>query len=119
MEFLNQQHEERFYELLMRDKTRAKDNERRAFFYIFAGNEFLYHKVQSFYDFEEHGILPEGFKEVDLPSSMNGLAELAFNLYNNFHHEEKEMKSVINLFAALDENNFELAVNAIRVRFNK
>jgi hypothetical protein len=117
--FLSHDHEERFNELLERDNTRLKDNERQALFFVLSGNEDLFRKIDNFYDFEDHSIRPEGFNEVDLTSSTKALVELAFNLYNNYSHVESEMKSVLDLFASLDENNFELALMAIRVRFNQ
>lgn len=117
--FLSHDHEERFNELLERDNTRLKDNERQALFFVLSGNEDLFRKIDAFYDFEDHSIRPEGFNEVDLTSSTKALVELAFNLYNNYSHVESEMKSVLDLFASLDENNFELALMAIRVRFNQ
>lgn len=117
--FLNDDQEKNFNELISQDKTNEKDVERKALFYIFAGNEDLYNKVNNFYDFEENSIRLEGFEEVDLTSSSRSLVELAFNLYNNYSHLDKEMKSVLDLFGDLDIENFELALQAIRVRFNR
>lgn len=117
--FLNMNQEERFNELVLRDGTSLKDVERRALFFIFAGNEDLFNKVNNFYDFEENSIRLEGFEEVDLTGSARGLVELAFNLYNDYEHLEKPMQSIVYLFGGLDDKNFELALQAIKIRFNK
>lgn len=119
MPFLSSEHEERFNRLVDRDNTHLKDSERKALFFIFAGNDDLYSKVEALYDFEEHCIVAEGFDKVDLTSSARGLVELAFNLYNNYSHIEGKMKSVLDIFASLDEDNFELALMGIRFRFNR
>lgn len=117
--FLTSLHEERFNEFVERDNTGIKDRERKALFLVFASNEDLYSKVNDFYDFDDHSIKLEGFDQVDLTSAVRGLVELAFNLYNNYSHPNESMKSVNDLFADLDDRNFELALTAIRVRFDQ
>lgn len=43
-------HKNKFNQLLKRDQTYERDVERRALFYIIAGNEDLYNKVEFIYD---------------------------------------------------------------------
>lgn len=43
--FINQEHQDRFNQLLCRDNTRKKDVERYALFYLVSGYEDLYRKV--------------------------------------------------------------------------
>ncbi|MGO1372413.1 MAG: DUF6075 family protein [Senegalia sp. (in: firmicutes)] len=99
--------------LIDRDKMHKEDIERKALFYILAGNLDLYEKVDYIYDFKNHIIIPECLesREVDFSSSSRKLIKLAFNLFNGFPAD------VLDSFYLLDEDNFELAINAIKVRF--
>lgn len=104
---------ERYDELIEKDGTYKGDNEREALFYILAGNMDLYRKVDYIYDFKERAITPECLEGgVDLPSSSRRLIKLAYNLFNSYPAD------VIDSFAGLDEDNFNLALNAIKIRFN-
>lgn len=113
--FLDMEHKENFNELMERAKVSKGDTERKALFYIVSGNFDLYNKVNHIYNFEENKInidCLEGGK-VDFSSSSRTLVKLAYNLYNSYPSD-----SVIDTFYLLDEQNFKLAMNAIRLRFN-
>jgi hypothetical protein len=110
--FLSPVHKERYNELLQRDNTRSNDIERQAMFFIFAGNEDLYRKVDYLYDFELHFMIFEGLEKARLSGSEESLVRLAFNLYNNY-----PIRSITDLFSALDDQNKQLAFNAIKMRF--
>mgnify|MGYP000265351368 CR=1 FL=1 len=112
--FLNEMHQIRFNQLLRKDQTYTGDTERKAVFFIIAGNNDLFLKSDFIYDFEERVILPENLTngKVDFSQSSRNLIRLAFNLYNSY-----EGVSVIDTFCGLDETNFALALNAIRMRF--
>lgn len=107
--------EDRFNQLLQKDGTYERDLERKALFYILAGNLDLYSKVNFIYDFEDKGIKPECLESegVDFCSSSRKLIKLGFNLFNSFPAD------VIDTFYVLDEDNFNLALNAIKIRFGK
>lgn len=105
---------ERLIELLKRDNTNADDNERKAMFTIFAGNDELYSKVDKFYNFEERSINLDVFEEVDLSGGTYQLVKLAFNLYS-FQNEA----NVAEVFRSLDSSNYELDMKAIDIRFKK
>ncbi|MFW6025751.1 MAG: DUF6075 family protein [Candidatus Woesearchaeota archaeon] len=106
----------RFNQLMELDGTNEKDVERKALFHIIAGNEDLYKKKDFIYDFKENCISPECFENeaVDFCSSSKKLIELGFNLFNNY-----PTNSIINIFAGLDQVNFKLALDAIKIRYNK
>lgn len=108
-------HTENLNELIKRDNTSATDVERLAMFTIFS-NDDLFSKVHALYDFQEHSIKPESLEngEVDLSSSSLKLVKLAYNLFNGYHAAD-----VLNTFSGLDEYNFELCIQAIRIRFNQ
>lgn len=110
--FLCQDHKEMFKCFLQQDGTHHKDVERKAMFYIFAGNTELSDKICIFYDFEERMIRFEGFDEISLSSSSKSLVKLGFNLYNNY-----PCGTVVDMFGNLDEKNRKLALNAIQLRF--
>lgn len=109
-------HEDRFNELVKRDNTAEDDLERRSLFYILSGNLDLYNKVDYIYDFDERKIKSECLEseEIDFCSSSRKLIKLGYNLYNSSNSAD-----VIDTFYILDDDNFELALNAIKLRFDK
>lgn len=104
-----------YTELLTKDQTAETDVERKALFLIFS-NDDLFGKVTHLYDFKEHSIKPESLEngEVDLSSSSRKLVLAAFNLYNG-HYEA----DIFDTFAGLDDGNFALLIQAIKIRFNQ
>ena len=103
-----------YRKLLNKDKTAESDVERRALFRIFSTDE-VFRKVTHLYDFKEHSIKPESLEngEVDLSSSSRKLVMAAFNLYNGYYKAD-----LCNTFAGLDDENFDLMIQAIKIRFN-
>ena len=101
--------------LLIKDNTAETDVERKALFRIFS-NDDLFGKVTHLYDFKEHSIKPESLEngEVDLSSSSRKLVLAAFNLYNGHYKAD-----LCDTFAGLDDENFDLMIQAIKIRFNK
>ena len=107
--------EERYKKLIEKDGTSEGDTERKALFYILAGNIDLYTKADHIYNFKERAITPECLDNgmVDFCSSSRKLVKLAYNLFNSFPAD------IIDTFYVLDEDNFNLALNSIKLRFNK
>ena len=101
--------------LLTKDNTAETDVERKALFLIFSTDD-LFRKVTHLYDFKEHSIKPEALEngEVDLSSSSRKLVMAAFNLYNGHYKAD-----ICDTFAGLDDENFNLLIQAIKIRFNK
>ena len=112
----------RFEELMAKDNTRKDDTERKALFYIIAGNEELYNKVEHIYDFEQHMIKHDLLNvNEDSPayltepsSTARKLLELGFNLFN-----PRNKADVCDTFLTFGDENFLLAMNAIRIRFKR
>ena len=104
-----------YTELLIKDKTAETDVERKALFRILSTDDLL-RKVTHLYDFKEHSIKPESLEngEVDLSSSSRKLVLAAFNLYNGHYKAD-----LWDTFAGLDDENFDLMIQAIKIRFNK
>lgn len=106
--------EDRLNQLTKRAEAHEKDLERKAMFFIIAGNSDLYSKVNHIYDFEDKSIKPECLEseDVDFCSSSRKLIKLAFNLYNGYSAD------VLDTLCGLDESNFNLAINAMKIRMN-
>ncbi len=103
----------RYQQLLERSGATPGDLERRALFHIIAGNDDLYSKVESIYDFEGNFIKDECLDgDVDFCSSSRKLLKLGYNLYNGYD------ASVIEVFSGFDDNNARLAIEAIKIRFD-
>ena len=108
-------HTDNYTELLIKDKTAENDVERKSLFLIFSTDD-LFGKVTHLYDFKEHSIKPQSLKngEVDLSSSSRKLVMAAFNLYNGHYKAD-----LCDTFASLDDENFNLVIQAIKIRFHK
>ena len=104
-----------YRKLLIKDKTPDTDVERKALFLIFSTDD-LFRKVTHLYDFKEHSIKPEALEngEVDLSSSSRKLVMAAFNLYNGYYKAD-----LCDTFAGLDDENFDLMIQALKIRFNQ
>lgn len=103
----------RMKQLLERSDAYTGDLERKALFHILVGNDDLYEKVNSIYDFEENSIKVDCLDgDVDFASSSRKLIKLGYNLFNGFE------VSVVEVFDGLDEENKRLALEAIRIRFD-
>lgn len=117
--FKDIEHKKRLLELLLKDNTNPKDIERLSLFYIVASDLDIYNKFNKFfYNFKDHCIVSEGFGEVDLSSSQRKFIYLGFNLYNDFY-DDKENITIFNMFSGLDSDNFRVAIESIKLRFNK
>jgi hypothetical protein len=122
--FLSSEHKDLFNEYLRRDRTHKSDRERKAFFYLISGNPDLISKsISRIYDFSEHMLQfsPEAeemekyLERFCLCSSSSSLLRLACNLYNSLYPS----KYVSDTFAGLGEDNINLCINAMRIRFDR
>jgi hypothetical protein len=104
-------HEGRYAELLKRDRTGVKDRERQAFFFIFSSMPGLFDEIENYYDFKDHLVTEIRIRY--LSSGEFKMIKLAANLYNGWDED----CTPVELFSGLDENNFNIAINAIRIRF--
>ena len=110
--FLLKDHERRFEELCRRDKTHVRDMDRRALFFVIAGDQLLYKYVDLIYDFDDNLILMEVYDQPFLTGETRCLIDLAFNLYGSDAGCEIRF-----LFNTLDHYKSILALNAIKYRF--
>lgn len=127
IEFLDAEHEEMFNKLIERDNTRAGDEERKAFFYIISSTDELYAQINNIYDFNENKIVLNKYLngELMLTGGTSRMLYLAHHLYNGFSFKkidkEKEDydKSILDVFAGLDENFYKVCINSLHIRFGR
>lgn len=105
-------HEDRLKKLIEMDKTDPGDLERHSLLYIISGNLELYSIAESIYDFEERSIKPE-ILESGICTSSKALIKIAFALCDGHPAE------ILDCFSPLDDKNFEIAMEAIRIRLGK
>ena len=110
--FTSKEHQDRFKFSLARDKA-EHDRERKALLYILA-TDILADLAPNFYDFSERMIIPEALDNIPLSSAQRALVELGFNLYNGYISEQ----TTVDFFRHLDKTNFNVALEAIRLRFD-
>lgn len=121
MEFLSQEHEKNFNNLIKKGDVRSGDIERKSMFYIISGNNDLFKQVNNIYNFKDDELQErketlEGdlyFPNVLTSNSSQKLLNLAVQLFNNTKDQ-----NVLDTFSGLDSENFQLALNAIKIRFN-
>jgi len=113
--FLFPNHQRNFENLLERDRTHPSDIERRAMFYIFAGNDEIMGRIDDVYEFGEGMIHLDTDNWIALVSSgARALILLGYNLYNGY-----PCGTIMDVFRNLDELNCELAINGIRIRLGR
>ncbi|MCT4596513.1 MAG: DUF6075 family protein [Vallitalea sp.] len=81
-----------------------------------SGNDDLYAKSRSIYDFSQHQIIPDCLNggSVDFCSNSIALIRLGYNLYNSYQDSNT---SPIHILSGLDEDNYFLATESLGVRF--
>jgi DNA polymerase III delta subunit len=114
LQFLNQDHEANFSKFRvekMGDRFRS-NKEYLAVVYLMTGNEELYQKIKPYFNAKSGGFdSTKMFDEQDFSSGLIVLAKLAVHLFNS--HEKVEP---IDLILSVDENGFNLALNAFILR---
>jgi hypothetical protein len=116
MIFLNNLHEQHYQQLLKLSNPHPEDRERKSLFYVISGNSDLFAKKNYFYNFNKNYLLFTTFEKinVDLCTSSKALLRLALNLFNGY---SDKFTDPLNLFFSLGNQNYNLAINAIFIRF--
>lgn len=112
--FFQEGHEQRYKEYTKKANVYSGDVEREALFYLMSSN-MLYKKfsLENFYDCKDCSIKLD-FRYDFMSSGERHFIELGYTLYNYNNKID-----ITDLFACLDEENFEIAINAIRIRFKR
>ena len=117
MTYLNSEHEEKYKILIRKSGIDYEDRERKALFYIIAGNMDLYKQADKIYDFKEQQLncIKDGqvdFSNIYTSSSSKALLRLGIQLYNS-----GDDITVSEAFKYLDADNAQIALNAIKIRY--
>lgn len=117
MYFLDKNHVTNYQKLLFQDHTHPKDIHRKSLFYIISGNEDLYLRRYSIYDFGIHEILPLNVVDdiMNLSDGSMMLLRLAYNLYNGL---DEGNLTPYDVFYVLNKKNFMVAKGGIDMRFD-
>lgn len=105
-----------FIELLEKVGADANNPEHKSLFWIISQNKTFYKRAQEIYDFEANTIIPECLVEDSFSASEKAMLRLAFNLFNGLMSHNND---VADIFSVLDDHNFEICIEAIRIRFSK
>ena len=120
--FISEDHKQKFTEYCLKAHVHSEDRERKAMFFILSGNNDLIAKgIDKFYDFTDNMVkfnpdpeeLEKDFEKFNFCSSSHALTKLALNLYNSGYPS----LLVNDTFNQLDKNNYLLAIEAIKIRF--
>ena len=111
MNFTDELHRFQYQGLLSRDNTKEADRERKALFYILSCDE-LFKKANFLYNFDDHSIKAD--HEKIFSSGEAALIEIGYNLYNGYGQ-----RTIVDLFSRLDSKAFSIALEAIRIRFDR
>jgi len=114
--FLNHIHEERFNNLIQLARTPDYDTERKGFIYIISSCDDLYEIREQLYDFEADFPKFVDIEELELHPAMAKLLYIAFTLYNGHNPDSY---SLVDLFGKFDDYAFNVAINALKIRFIK
>lgn len=118
MYFLNNFHKNNYLKLLEKANIHVDDIERKSLFYIISGNDDLFEKKNSIYDFKNKWIDFNCLDSdiVDFCSSSKALIRLGFNLYNGYIDD---YTNPLTIMSVLDSSNYEIAKKAIDIRLGK
>jgi hypothetical protein len=114
----SKEHEERYKILIKKSGLNYEDRERKALFYLLAGNMDLNKQADKIYDFGEQQlkcITEDGqvdFSNIYTSSSSKSLLLLAIQLYNRGSNI-----TVSEIFRYLDADTAQIALNAIKIRY--
>lgn len=111
--FLDKEHEEYF--AIFRSEMNEKYQNNKEYLsvvYIMSGNLELHMKIRKHFDPKKGVFFSDRMFELeDLSSGAYVLAKLAVNLFNN-----NEVANPLDMISSLDDRNFMLALNAMKVR---
>lgn len=123
MIFKDNEHKIRYENYLIKDGTYINDVERNSMFYILSSDESIHKRIKKIYNFKHRNIEIDGFLEIrnELNSAATKMVYLAYQLYNNFRYSNHDIKdmTILDMLSGLDEENFEVCMRAIRIRFKK
>lgn len=116
--FKNKLHSQRYLELLKRWQTDTVSPELMALFFLIAGSDPLYQQADAIIDFDNQRLKITLSNEIfSATDSGADLLTLTLTLFDDTVDHGKD--DPVTLLGNLSEEDYELAVNALHVRFNK
>ena len=116
--FKNKLHSQRYLELLKRWQTDTVSPELMALFFLIAGSDPLYQQADAIIDFDNQRLKITLSNEIfSATDSGADLLTLTLTLFDNTVDHGND--DPVTLLGNLSEEDYELAVNALHVRFNK
>ena len=110
IDFISNEHQKRFEELIEKDRTSIGNNERRQLFYVIAGCDDLWKVKDKIYDFTNHEL--GMYDPRHLSSSLLNIYRRSLHLYN-FHRKDIPTADL----SGLDREHKKIAVNAMCIYF--
>lgn len=113
--YKDENHKKRYEDIVARFRYTV-DRDMKSMFYLITGVQALYSNIYDMYDFVKNRIKKGNIEALEdiLSRSEIRLLYLGLNLFN-----QSKTQSNFSLFNSLDEDNFKLALNAIKIRFNQ
>lgn len=116
--FKNKLHSQRYLELLKRWQTDTVSPELMALFFLIAGSDPLYQQSDAIIDFDNQRLKITLSNEIfSATDSGADLLTLTLTLFDDTVDHGKD--DPVTLLGNLSEEDYELAVNTLHVRFNK
>lgn len=116
--FKNKLHSQRYLELLKRWQTDTVSPELMALFFLIAGSDPLYQQADAIIDFDNQRLKITLSNEIfSATDSGADLLTLTLTLFDDTVDHGKD--DPVTLLGNLSEEDYELAVNALHVRFTK
>lgn len=113
--YKDENHKKRYEDTIFKFRYTV-DRDIKSMFYLITGVQALYSRIDDIYDFVENRIKKGNIEALEdiLSRSEIHLLYLGLDLFN-----QSKVQSNFSLFNSLDEVNFNLALNAIKIRFNQ
>lgn len=121
--FLNDVHQQFFYDTIKQYHIDLNDSYRVALFYVLGLHELTRSHIRDIYDFELDQINPECLAAPFQTSSSVALIQFAYVLYNDFEIEiengcsKSHYPSMLQMFAPIDRHLFKYLHQAVDLRF--
>lgn len=117
MEFLNDNHKERFEKLMLKGNISKTDKERYIGMYVISGDEYLFDKIEDLYNFDDRCYIVDFVEDKlkfkrDLSTSEKAIMTFAFDIFTGENNI-----GINDLFSVLDIQNRQLILNAIKYRY--
>lgn len=113
--FISELHKERFNELSSKISIDL-DVYLASLFFIVSSNNILFELRNELFDFKSRSVKSEILNHPSLTGMTIRLLSLAYELFTNNSYGDK---NTVDIFEYLEDEFFDVGLNAIKIRFNK